>query len=180
MSNSSETLALLNVYEIVIEGSTRHFVCFLDPVLAGVRGIDQRTVVGEFTPGANRSFDPSTFRLNPEFVDSLTRYMNEDAALTTEVIRQAAEQPGQWLYVLDPRYVGNEIDEPNGEDLLGCFAVDGSGQIVPNSFMYNENHRWFEPDSGISGVFSDRRFYDWLQTQVRDAGSGRIPSVDAL
>ena len=49
---------------------------------------------------------------------------------------------------------------------MGCFAVDGSGQIVPNSFMYNENHRWLEPASGVSGVLEDRRFYDWLHAST--------------
>jgi hypothetical protein len=164
MDKADVGLQLLNVYEVVVDGRQRHLVCFLDPVLAGARGIDHRAVVGEFTPGPGLAFDPSTFRLNPAFVETVTGYMNEEAGRSDDLKRDARGQPGGWLYVLDPRYTGGPDEEPPAADLLGCFAVDGSGQIVPNSFLYNEKHRWFGEASGVSGVLSDRRFYDWLHS----------------
>jgi hypothetical protein len=164
MDRRDDSIQFLNVYEVTIEGAPRHLICFLDPILAGAKGIDHRWVVGEYTPKHDQSFDAVSFRLNPSFVESLTGYMNEVSSQSAEMIQEASEQTGGWLYVLDPRHredPGNP-DDPLAADLLGCFAVDESGQIVPNSFIYNANHRLFEEDLGVSGVFQDRRFYDWL------------------
>lgn len=163
------SLSLLNVFEIVEDGAHRHLICFLDPILAGARGIDHRAVIGEFQPGQGQEFDSASFALNPAFIESVTGYMNEEASRSADLIRDAREHPGGWLYILDPRHVGAEGDEPPAADLLGCFAVDDSGQIVPGSFLYNENHVWFDPTSGLSGVFSDRRFYDWLHPKPGQA-----------
>ncbi len=52
--------------------------------------------------------------------------------------------------------------------MLGAFAVDESGQIVPGSFQYNRNHVFFDQQSGVSGVLSDREFYDWLHEMPDD------------
>ena len=73
-------LPLLNIYEIEMDGVPRHLVGFLDPVLAGARGIDTRAMVGEFEPLENGEFDLETFEVNPEFVETFTRYMNERRA----------------------------------------------------------------------------------------------------
>jgi hypothetical protein len=162
MDAPSRSLALLNVYEVVTDGVRRHLVCFLDPILAGSRGIDPRSVIGEFTPGQSRGFDRASFNLNPAFIEAFRSFMNEQPALTPELVEQALNHASGWLYVLDPRFRGPSGTEPGAADLLGCYAVDGTGQIVPNSFIYNENHVWFDPASGVSGVLSDRRFYDWL------------------
>ncbi len=72
--------------------------------------------------------------------------------------------PGQWLYLVDPRNTAPENEDPPGPDMLGCFAVDETGQVVPFSFQYNADHRWFCPDKGPSGLLTDRRFYDWLNS----------------
>ena len=37
-------LPLLNIYEVQVEGGTRSLVGFLDPVLAGARGLDSRAI----------------------------------------------------------------------------------------------------------------------------------------
>ena len=86
-------LALLNTYEVHQDGVTHNLVCFLDPVLAGSRGIDPRSIIGSFTPGADGTFDLQTFRLNPEFVAAFTQYMNEAATLSPELLREAAGLP---------------------------------------------------------------------------------------
>lgn len=155
-------LPLLNVFEVEADGARRHLVCFLDTVLAGVRGIDVRSVVGEFVPGPEGGFDPGTFRVNPDFVEAFTRYMNEEAARSPEVVDQARSHPGEWLYIVDPRHRGPSDSDPPAADVVGCFAVDGSGQVAPGSFQYNTNHAWIDPARGVSGLLSDRRFYDWL------------------
>jgi hypothetical protein len=162
MDDPNPTLSILNVFEIQIEGVNRHLICFLDPILAGAAGIPGKSVVGEYQPGADGQFDLDSFELNPEFVDSYIRYMNEVAIHSPDLVAEATQHESGWLYVLDPRYNLKAGVEPPASELIGCYAVDETGRIAPGSFQYNENHVWFEPESGTSGILSDRRFYDWL------------------
>ena len=162
MAEPDHSLPLLNVYEIVHDGRTRHLICFLDPVLAGAKGIEDEEVVGDYKPGPEGAFTPETFQLNPAFVENFTRYMNEVAIHNDNLVAEASLHKSEWLYVLDPRRQDEDNVEPPASDLIGCYAVDDSSQIVPDSFQYNANHRWFDEDSGVSGVLSDRKFYDWL------------------
>lgn len=164
MDDRSASLEMLNLYEVQDEGRPRHFVCFLEPVLAGARGIPGHAIVGEFAPGASGEFDPGTFELNPEFVAAFTGFMNDRAIRSSELVRQARANPGGWLYLIDPRNRTPADDPPPG-DLLGAFAIDDSGQAVPNSFQYNRNHVMFDPTSGPSGILMDRQFYDWLHSE---------------
>lgn len=166
-------LSLLNVFEVETGGVHRHLIGFLDVVLAGRLGIDARSVVGQFEPNAGGGFNPETFQLNPQFIEVFVQYMNERVALSPEVVRQALERPSDWLYLLDPRSPAGSSEEPPASDLIGCFAVDATGQIVPRSFQYNREHLWFDPVRGVSGVLSDRAFYDWLHplTDRNDGGS---------
>jgi hypothetical protein len=162
MVEPQESTQLLNVYEVVTEDGLRHLVCFLDPERADAEGIDPCSVVGEFTPGPGQSFDPATFLPNTVFVEAFKEYMDEEAMRSPELSRAALEHADDWLYVLDPRFHGVHDGEPPAGEILGGYAVDGSGQIIPGSFLYNERHRWFDPVAGVSGVLFDRRFYDWL------------------
>jgi hypothetical protein len=152
---------LLNLYQIEEPEGTKHYVCFLDPVLAGARGIDWRAVVGEFDPTADGEFAPETFRLNPEFVAAFVGYMNGPVLASEEVREQARANPRGFLHLLDPR-CGDPDGEPPAGELLGGFAIDESGHPVPDSFRYNPDHLMFDPDSGPSGILVDRRFYNWL------------------
>ena len=162
---AGQPLSLLNVFEVRVDDQTRHVLCFLDPVLAGARGIDPRWVIGEIALDPEGEFDTSRLTLNPEFVRSVTAYMNDEAAGSAELIGQAAARRSQWLYVLDPRYRGPTEEAP-GSEILGCFAVDEAGQIAPGSFQYNKQHVWFEPSFGVSGLLGDRKFYAWLHGQA--------------
>lgn len=155
------SLPLLNVFEVQVDGTTRHVLCFLDTVLAGVKGIDARWTIGELTPGPDGTFDASSLTLNPEFIVSVTAYMNERAAHAPAIIAQAAERASQWLYILDPRFRGSADEAPPSE-VLGCYAVDDTGQVAPGSFQYNQHHVWFDRTFGVSGLLNDRQFYDWL------------------
>lgn len=167
MAGTAGSRSLLNLYEVKVDGVRRHFVCLLDPVLAGARVIDARAIVGEYSPGPSGGFDPRTFQPNPAFIEAFTRFMNDVAAHAPEVVREALALRSQWLYIIDSRHPNDpDIDPPPG-DIIGCFAIDGTGQIVPNSFQYNTNHVWFDPSSGVSGLFSDRRFYAWLHPEAR-------------
>jgi hypothetical protein len=156
------SLPLLNVYEIDLEGVQAHVVCFVDPVLAGARGIDTASIIGRFQPGPEGDFQAETFELNPAFIARFVDYMNDVAGKTPQIMSEAAKQPGEWLYIVDPRFRGGDADEPPIGDIVGCFAVDEAGQIAPGSFQYNKNHDLFDPERGVSGLFSDRPFYDWL------------------
>ena len=158
----SEPLSLLNVYEVEDDqGITRHLVCFQDPVRAGAEGVRTAAIVGDFTPGAAGEFDPRAFRPNPEFAEAIIGYMNAEVARASAIAAQAEGQPSVLLYVIDPR-----SPDPGGDvpptDVVGCFTVDGDGRVVPDSFQYNGEHAWIDPEAGASGLFEDRAFYDWL------------------
>jgi hypothetical protein len=163
--DSDYSLDLLNIFDIEEEGGTRHFVCFLEPVLAGAQGIPVQAIVGEFTPDEDGEFDPATFRLNEEFVAAFSAYMNDEVVHSPDLNFQAKGNPGGVLYLVDPR-VTEPVAEPDAGDLLGGFAIDDAGQPVPESFRYNPQHIMFSPDRGPSGILTDRRFYNWLHPGV--------------
>lgn len=170
---SVSELPLLNIYEVEDDGRTRHFVGFLDPVLAGARGIDPQAMIGEFTPDPAGEFDLATFRVNSEFLAAFTQFMNEVAIQSPEINAQARTIPGQRLYLIDPRNLGDPDVEPPAADVLGAFEIDAEGSIVPESFSYNNAHMWFSPESGVSGMLEDRGFYDWLNPVApRDGDHG--------
>jgi hypothetical protein len=163
-----DDLPLLNVYEVQAEdGRTLHLVGFLDPVLAGSKGIDSRAMVGDFDPGPDGDFDAAAFRVNPEFIHAVEHYMNEQPARSPQLADEAKGLRGQWLYLVDPRNTTEGDEDPPPGDVLGAFAVDDAGQIVPGSFQYNRQHVWFDPERGVSGMLSDRRFYEWLHPEAR-------------
>ena len=155
-------LSLLNIFEVETDEGMKHLIAFLDPVRAGAEGIATRGVVGAFLPDSQGEFDPATFTVNPEFIAAFTDYMNQEPGRVTEIADQARAIPGQWLYLVDPRDETPPDQDPPATDILGCFAVDDSGQVVPNSFQYNRDHSWFCPEKGVSGLLIDRRFFDWL------------------
>ncbi len=158
----AESLALLNIYEVESEHGPASLLCFLDPVLAGAKGIERRSIVGEYVAGADGEFDPDSFRVNPGFVEALTGYMNDEASGSSGIIEQSRGVTSGWLYILDPRDRTPGGTEPDTANVLGAFAVDDSGQVVPGSFQYNANHAMFHRDHGTSGLLFDRSFYDWL------------------
>jgi hypothetical protein len=164
---SEDSLNLLNIYEVDEELGTLYLVCFLEPVMAGAVGIPSRAVVGEFTPDADNEFDPETFERNDEFINAFVQYMNREGAKAPELLAQAKAEPGGFLYLVDPRFdidaFGDE--EPPAAQLIGRFLVDEQGDIIPDSFEYNSDHVLFDPESGVSGLLNDRRFYDWLHPQ---------------
>ena len=157
------SLPLLNVYDVEVDGVTRQFLCFVDPVLAGSRGLEPMAIVGAYLPDPDAGeFDPDRFEPNPTFVEGLVEYMNTHAAATGAIQAEARDLSGQWLYILDPRDTSGPDADPPTTNVLGAFAVDETGQIVPHSFQYNAKHRLFDRAQGTSGLFSDRAYYDWL------------------
>jgi hypothetical protein len=163
MPAAPRSLPLLNVFEVADEGgATHHLVAFVEPVRAGSVGISARAMVGEFTPGPGGAFDAATFRLNPAFIEAFSSYMNEEAGRSASLIEQARGLASGWLYVMDPRSEAPADADPSPGDLIGAFAVDEAGQIVPGSFQYNREHVLFDPAAGPSGLFRERRFHDWL------------------
>jgi hypothetical protein len=161
--SESESLPLLNVFEVSDdEGGTRHLLAFIEPVRAGSSGIDARSIVGEITPTDDGGYDPRSLKLNPEFIEAFSDYMNEVQAVTPEIVEQARTLPSGWVYIIDPRNVEEPGIDPPPTDLVGAFAVDDAGQVVPKSFQYNSNHALIDQERGMTGLFSDRKFYDWL------------------
>jgi hypothetical protein len=153
---------LINVFEVQREGATQHLIGFIDPILAGARGIDARAILGEFTPGADGDFDPRTFQANPRFIAAFEEFMNEVAARSAELMDEATKHPGGRLNIVDGRYLSNAPGDPPGAELIGRFAIDEAGRIVPGSFQHNPDHAWFHPETGTSSILRNRQFYDWL------------------
>ena len=161
---SEHSLSLLNVYDVESEGTIRHLICFLDPVLAAAGELNGRSIVGEFTPNEDDEFDNDNFKLNPEFVEAFIEYMNDETSRSPELVREAQEYPSGSLYIIDSRDQTDPSDEPPAANVIGSYSVDEEGRIAPDSFQYNSNHLWFDASHGASGVFHDRRFYNWLHS----------------
>jgi hypothetical protein len=159
---SQAPLPLLNVFEVEQEGRRRHLVCFLEVVLAGSVGIDDQSVIGEFSPGPDGEFGLETFEPNPGFIAAFTAYMNELVAIEPELLARARQSPGGKISLVDPRYDAAPAADAPPSEILGSFAIDLAGKIVPGSFQYNPLHQWFSPTRGTSGLLDDQRFYDWL------------------
>lgn len=165
MSSSQDEqrdLSLLNIFEVKEEAGPRHYVCFLDPVLAGAIGIAEEAIVGEFTPTPDGEFDPETFRLNARFVEAFERYMNDQAIDNEELQALASQQPANRLFLVDPRQADDPDAEVGDTNVIGHFQVDPIGVLMPDSFQYNERHLLFDPELGVSGILFDRQFYLWL------------------
>jgi hypothetical protein len=155
-------LSLINVFEVEREGAIQHLIGFIDPVLAGARGIDARAILGEFTPGADGGFDARTFRANPRFIAAFEQFMNEVAARSSELMNEAGKHPGGRLNVVDARHRAQSHGDPPPAELVGRFTIDDAGRIVPGSFRHNPDHVWFHPATGTSSILLNRQFYDWL------------------
>jgi hypothetical protein len=157
---------MLNVFEVVDEsGTPSRILCLIDALRAGIEGIDPRTIIGSIPLDASidpDEFEPETLSLNPGFVQSITQFLNHYALNegADELGIQARSISSGWLYLIDPRYT-DEAD-PGPENILGAYPIDESGQIVPNSFVYNEKHRLFDNDLGVSALLRNRMFFDWL------------------
>jgi hypothetical protein len=164
-----EELLLIVDYEDEEEG-IKHLVCFLNPEDAQERNPfdDTRMIVGEFEPGPDGEFHPSTLQVNPEFLHALVHFMNECAIEAPDLLEQARQHKGGHLYLVDPRYTFDGGEPPISE-ILGGFAIDESGKPVPSSFRINPEHLLFKDDTGVSGILFDRVFYDWLHGSAEEA-----------
>ncbi len=158
----ADPIQLLNVFDVETEQGSKSLLCFLDPIIAGIKGIDPRAIIGIYNAAEGEDFNPDGFKVNPAFVESITGYMNEEAATSDEIVEQAKTLPQGWLYIIDPRDPHEGNDDPPATNLIGAYAVDDSGQIVPGSFQYNEKHALFDRTHGVSGVLYDKTFYQWL------------------
>lgn len=173
--------SMLNIFEVEIEDRVRHLICFLTPEIAQREGIDSRKIVGEFTPDERGEFTPETFQPNPQFVETYTRYMNREVVQTPELALLALEKPGQILWLVDPRHPSESTEEPPPSNVVGRFKINAEGWIEPDSFQYNPKHRWFDPEHGVSGVFQNRDFFEWLNAgPSTDSDAPRRPATASV
>lgn len=166
----SDSLPLLMVYELDDTSGHHHVICFQDPVHAGSIGIDVRSIVGRFQPDEQGRFNPGTFQFNTAFVDQVSDFMNRVIAFNPNLVEEARHVTEGRLEVLDPRCRMNELPEIPISEVIGWFAVDPSGRILADSFLYNHNHIWFEPQFGTSGLLALRPFYEFLRAAGNEAG----------
>ena len=174
MEGSRQDLSLLNIYEVEDEsaGRVRHFIGFMDAVLAGSAGLVSHAMVGEFQPLADGSFDPDTFSLNPEFLDAAKQFLNAQVKVSPELIEGARQVPGERLFLVDPRNTSLADEDPLPEDVLGWYAVDEQGQVLAGSFEYNPEHLWFSKEFGASGLLTNRAFYEFLHPMAASGEHG--------
>ncbi len=159
---NSATVPMLMVYELDDESGRQHVVCFQDPILAGSVGVDVRTIIGRFQPREDGGFNPSTFQFNTAFVNLVAEFMNAKVADDPNLAEDARHVTEGRLEVIDPRCSGLELTEVPMSEILGWFAVDESGSILADSFLYNHNHVWFDERFGVSGLLHLRTFYDYV------------------
>lgn len=165
--SESDKLSLLNIYTVEHEGKTRHLVCFVDTVLGGAVGVAHECIVGEFDPSDDGEFDPQSFVPNPGFLKAIEQFIN-GSVLSSPDLQRAIEGAGaREQYILDPRFDEEAGAEPEAADVVGAFQIDEAGQIVQGTFRLNAGHLLFDPETGPSGLFSDRTFYDWLHPEAR-------------
>lgn len=160
--NDRDKLPLLMVYELDDTSGKHHVICFQDPVHAGSVGVDVRTIVGRFFPNESGAFDPATFQFNTGFVLAVTDFMNQVVINEPGLAEEAKHIANGRLEVIDPRCMTDRLAEIPISEIVGWFAVDDSGKILSDSFLYNHNHVWFEPRFGASGLLSLRTFYDFV------------------
>ena len=169
--------SLLNIYEVELDGQIRHLIGFLAPEVAHRLGIASRKIVGEFQPTPEGEFDPATFEVNEEFIQAYTDFMNEDVVRNPELMMLAMDQPDRYLTLIDPRHPSDTPDlEVPIVNKVGRFRSTPEGFIQENSFQYNQKHLWFDPEYGVSGVFLNREFYDWLNQDALVGPDGRPAS----
>lgn len=164
----SKSLPLLMVYELDDTSGRHHVICFQDPVHAGSLGIDVRSIVGRFQPDEQGQFNHATFQFNTAFVEQVSAFMNERVAHDPNLAEEAKHVTEGRLEVLDPRCQMDQLSDVPITEIVGWFAVDDSGQILADSFLYNHNHIWFEPRFGTSGLLSLRVFYDFLRRSASE------------
>jgi len=172
MYDTNPDASLLNAFEVELDGATHHLLCFVEPSHALERGIEGRAVLAEFTPDPEGGVDLDSLRINPVFIEAFARFMNEEAARSPDLAAEALNHAGDRLYIIDSRHPGDGDDDPPAGEVVGCFAVDDSGKIVPDSFEYNPEHLWIAPDTGGSSILASRAFHDWLHA---GAGEGAGP-----
>ena len=88
-------LSLLNIFEVEADGEHRHLVCFQDAVLAGSVGLDERSIIGEFTPDPGGGFDTASFRLNPAFQAAASEYLESEVIRAPRGRRRGRSKPGR-------------------------------------------------------------------------------------
>ncbi len=182
----ADSLPLLNIYDLETEdGVVSVSSASSTPVLAGAKGIEAQSIVGDHVTNAEGDFDAEAFQVNPAFVEALTDFMNEETG--GRVRGDLGPRPGavtsEWLYVVDPRDRTAPEHEPPASNVLGAFAVDDTGQIVPGSFQYNANHRMFDRRYGTSGLLFERRLLRLAASpcRVRYCGPhGRPPTSQPM
>jgi hypothetical protein len=150
------------VYELDDSSGKHHVICFQDPVHAGSVGVDVRTIVGRYFPNDSGEFDPATFQFNTAFVEVVTAFMNSVVIDAPGLVDEAKHVAGGRLEVIDPRCSASELTEVPMSEIVGWFAVDDTGTMLRDSFLYNHNHAWFEPRFGTSGLLGLRAFYDFV------------------
>jgi hypothetical protein len=159
---SRENLPLLMVYELDDISGRHHVISFQDPLHAGSAGVDVRTIVGRYEPTADGRFNPATFQFNTAFVNLVAEFMNAVVIHDPNLAQEAIHVQNGRLEVIDPRCLDQELAEVPMSEILGWFAVDEAGAILSDSFLYNHNHLWFEPQFGTSGLLSMKTFYDYV------------------
>ena len=159
----AESAALLNIYDVETEKGPARSSASSTPCSPGPRGSTTRSVVGDYVDRRGRRVRPRRLPGQPGVRRGPDRLHERGDRRDP---RRSPARPGR------SGATGSTSSTPatgptprpsrRPANVLGAFAVDDAGQVVPGSFQYNANHRMFDREFGTRALLFDRAFYDWL------------------
>jgi hypothetical protein len=156
------------VYVIKSENGFVHYVAFLPHALVFEHGLKGPLIVGTVeTFRENETVAElvsRSFRPNPEFKDTLNRFVDIVLRKSTAIKDQAKRQNSGWVYIIDYR-----TPTPNGkvppEDIIGAFEVENG---LLDKYNGNPNHKLWTNNGFVSfGEDGNRIFLEWQEQILR-------------
>jgi hypothetical protein len=96
----------------------------------------------------------ASFQRNTTFVEFFTHFMRGELPEQPAILTKARVQPGEFLYVIDPRVGSADGDVPFPE-IVGWYSTDPTGAPIAASFEYNDDHLLMRADGAASGVLRE-------------------------
>jgi hypothetical protein len=141
-------------FALVNREGTQRLILAFEPEDEMVRGgIPAHAIVGEFRD-AGREPNWKAFSRNVSFVEFFTRYMRGGLTIRPAILDAAKVVAGEYVYVIDRRTADPTGDVPF-HDIIGWYESNAQGRPVPESFVYNADHKIGLEDGTLSSILSD-------------------------
>jgi lambda repressor-like predicted transcriptional regulator len=112
----------------------------LPPDVQQQHGLPQHAIMGALTRRLRlgEQITPDAFAANPEFIDYLHRFLEEQAPKDPRLLAEARRLVDGWVYIIDQR-----TRTPSGtvppEDIIAAIQVT-NGELVAGSYKRNDKH----------------------------------------